>query len=219
MSQGIKGIGGKILLLLLVLAILAGLTLGLSAYVVSSTQASLLDPDGPAPEGLDCVLVLGCGVRPDGSPSDMLADRLEQGIALYQAGWADKLLLSGDNGQENYNEVGVMEAYALERGVPGEDIVLDHAGFCTYDSVYRARDIFGAKRLVIITQAYHLSRALYIAQALGLDAWGVGADLRPYRGQAVRELREVLARDKDFFWALAQPDPKFLGEKLPLHPQ
>lgn len=112
-----------------------------------------------------------------------------------------------------------MEAYALERGVPGEDIVLDHAGFCTYDSVYRARDIFGAKRLVIITQAYHLSRALYIAQALGLDAWGVGADLRPYRGQAVRELREVLARDKDFFWALAQPDPKFLGEKLPLHPQ
>ena len=156
------------MLLLLVLAILAGLTLGLSAYVVSSTQASFLDPDGPAPEGLDCVLVLGCGVRPDGSPSDMLADRLEQGIALYQAGWADKLLLSGDNGQENYNEVGVMEAYALERGVPGEDIVLDHAGFCTYDSVYRARDIFGAKRLVIITQAYHLSRALYIAQALGL---------------------------------------------------
>ncbi len=206
------------MLLLLVLAILAGLVLGLSAYLVTRTQARFLDPDGPSPEGLDCVLVLGCGVRPDGSPSDMLADRMEQGIALYRAGWADKLLLSGDNGQENYNEVGVMRSYALERDVPEEDIVLDHAGFCTYDSIYRARDIFGAKRLVIITQAYHLHRALYIAQALDLEAWGVGADLRPYRNQTVRELREVLARDKDFFWTLAQPEPKFLGEKLPLHP-
>lgn len=214
----IKGLGGKILLLLLVLAILAGLVLSLSAYMVSRTQPRFLAPDGPPPEKLDCVLVLGCGVRPDGSPSDMLADRMEQGIALYQAGWTDKLLLSGDNGQENYNEVGVMRAYALERGVPEGDIVLDHAGFCTYDSVYRARDIFGAKRLVIVTQAYHLSRALYIAQALGLEAWGVGADLRPYRNQTVRELREVLARDKDFFCCLAQPKPKFLGDPIPLHP-
>lgn len=210
--------GGKLLLALLILAILAGLASGVSAYIVTSTQARFLAPDGPPPEGLDCVLVLGCGVRPDGSPSDMLADRLEQGIALYQGGWADKLLLSGDNGQENYNEVGVMEAYALERGVPREDIVLDHAGFCTYDSVYRARDIFRARRLVIVTQAYHLSRALYIARALGLEAWGVGADLRPYRGQTARELREVLARDKDFLWALTQPEPKFLGEPIPLHP-
>ncbi len=210
----------KLLLSLLLVVLLIGAAVfGVSGYVVASTRDRFLSPEDAPPEDLDCILVLGCGVRPDGSPSNMLEDRLKTGVALYHAGWSDKLLLSGDNGQENYNEVGVMRRCALEAGVPEEDIVLDHAGFCTYDSVYRARDIFGAKRLVIVTQEYHLSRALYIARSLGLEAWGVGSDLRRYRGEAARQVREVLARDKDFLWSLVQPEPKLLGEPIPLRPE
>ena len=107
-------------------------------------------------------------------------------------------------------------AEAIAQGVPQEDIVTDHAGFSTYDSLYRARDIFGAERVVIVTQEYHLSRALYLAEALGLEAWGVAAAPRNDAGQIGRDFREVLARDKAFLWAIFQPKPKFLGDPVPL---
>lgn len=202
--------------LLVVVVLLVGLVFGGSAWVVTSTRDRLLSTEDTPPEGAECILVLGCSVRPDGSPSLMLTDRLRRAVELYQAGWAPKLLMSGDNGQEEYNEVAVMKAWAVEHGVPPEDIVLDYAGFSTYDSVYRARDIFSVSRMIVVTQEYHMYRALYLARALGVEAWGVAADGQNYPGQQARDLREILARDKDILSALLKPQPKYLGQKEPL---
>lgn len=214
---GTKGRVRRVVLALLCLAVLgAALVLGISAYMTATTRDRILSPKDTPPEGLDCVLVLGCGVRPDGSPTPMLASRIGRAVELYEAGWGDKLLMSGDNSREDYNEVGTMTAEAVAQGVPQGDIVTDHAGFSTYDSLYRARDIFGAERVVIVTQEYHLSRALYLADALGLEAWGVAAAPRNDAGQIGRDLREILARDKAFLWAILQPKPKFLGDPVPL---
>ena len=146
----------------------------------------------------------------------MLADRLATGVALKQAGVSTKLLMSGDHGQEEYNEVAVMKQYAIEKGVTSEDVFMDHAGFSTYDSIYRAKEIFGAKKVLIVTQEYHLYRALYVAEEIGMEAYGVPADTRTYFGQTKRDIREVLARVKDFFMVCAQAKPVYLGEVISL---
>lgn len=197
-------------------ALLLALALGVNGYVVLSTRDRVLSlAEGP-PGEVDCILVLGCGVYADGSPTPMLRDRLTRGVALYQAGWGDRLLLSGDNRSVYYNELATMYQVSRDLGAPGEAIVLDYAGLSTYDSLYRARDIFGVERLVIVTQDYHLSRALYLARALGLEAWGVAAEGEDRPGQLYRELREILARDKDFLWAILQPEATILGDPEPL---
>ena len=144
----------------------------LSAYVKSETAARILSAEEAAKQDADCILVLGCGVRPDGTPSLTLTDRLETGIALYRAGAAEKLLMSGDHGTEDYDEVNTMKRIAKESGVPSTDIFMDHAGFSTYDSVYRAKEIFCAEKVIIVSQRYHLPRALYVAEKLGLDCGG-----------------------------------------------
>ena len=141
-----------------------------------STRDRVLTTGDTPPEGVDCILVLGCGVYADGSPTPMLYDRLARGVELYGAGWADVLLLSGDNRSADYNELATMDRVAQDLGAPAEAITLDYAGLSTYDSLYRAREIFGVASLVIVTQDYHLSRALYLAEALGLEAWGVAAE-------------------------------------------
>lgn len=178
----------------------------LSAEEAASLKA--LDPQ--------CIIVLGAGVYSDGTPSPMLRDRLDTGIALYKAGTAPKLLLTGDNGQVEYNEVDVMLNYALDKGVPKEDIFLDHAGFSTYDSVYRANYIFGVEKAVVVTQTYHLFRALYGCNRMGIEALGVGADQDSYVGSRARELREVLARDKDWAKWILKPEPTYLGDEIPI---
>lgn len=162
----------------------------------------------------DCALVLGCGVRPDGTPSNMLHDRLITGVKLYNDGKVKKLIMSGDHGRKNYDEVNVMKDFAVSLGVPSEDIFMDHAGFCTYDSVCRAKKIFTAESIIIVSQKYHLYRALYIADMLGISARGTAADLSTYPGQSVRSAREFLARVKDFFTGILKPDPKYLGETI-----
>ena len=185
--------------LVLLFAAGIGAVFGVNAYVQASVQDRILTEEQAAElEEIDCVLVLGCGLEADGSPSPMLHDRLQQGVALYQKEAAPKLLVSGDHGREEYDEVNAMKRFAEEQGVPSEDVFMDHAGFSTDESVYRARDIFQVRRMVIVTQEYHLSRALYIAKRLGIEAWGVPADPRTYSGQTARDLREILARDKDF---------------------
>ena len=146
----------------------------------------------------------------------MLKDRLDAGIALYKAKVAPKLLLTGDNGQVDYNEVEVMLQYAVANDVPSEDIFLDHAGFSTYESVYRAKAIFEVKSMVVVTQRYHLFRALYGCRAMGIRALGAGADQESYRGKEMREAREVLARDKDLLKWIVKPKPTFLGDKIPI---
>lgn len=203
----------------LILIVILGLCLlfGIDFYVRSSTKDRIISPeDISSVSDADCILVLGAGIRTDGSPSPMLQDRLNTGIELYQNGAAPKLLMSGDHGRKKYNEVQTMKDIALDQGVPSEDVFMDHAGFSTYDSLYRARDVFQARKVIIVTQKYHLYRALYIARSLGLDAWGVSADTRRYRGQSQRDFREILARDKDFFVSVFKPLPKYLGDTIPI---
>ena len=205
------------ILALFCLGITGGLAVfGLSSFVKNRTADKIVNETEAAKLDADCILVLGCGVREDGTPSLMLRDRLETGVALYEAGAAPKLLMSGDHGRKDYDEVNLMKDYAMEKGIPSEDIFMDHAGFSTYDSMVRARDIFCAKTVVIVSQEYHLYRALYLAEKLGLEAYGVPALDVNYRGQAYREFREMLARSKDFCTAVIQPQPKFLGEKIPI---
>ena len=193
---------------------LAVTVLTLSGVVVNSGAQRLVTEEQAVQSARDCIVVFGAGVWENGRLSDMLADRMDVGIALYKAGAAGKLLLSGDHGQADYNEVGAMRDYALAAGVREEDIFLDHAGFSTYETLRRAQDIFGVESAVLVTQEYHLYRALYIAEALELDAVGVAADLHVYRGQWMRELREIAARNKDVFTCLFRPDPTYLGESI-----
>lgn len=185
-------------------------------YVKLSAKHRILSPADAGSLDADCILILGAGVRAGGVPSPMLQDRLLQGIELYQTGASKRLLMSGDHGQKAYDEVNVMKQFAIDREVPSTAVFMDHAGFSTYESVYRAKAIFQAERIMIVTQKYHLYRALYIAKALGLDAWGVASDPRPYAGQEYRELREILGRIKDFFKVMSKPAPTYLGEPIPL---
>ena len=206
--------------LLIIAAVLAALAAGTvfvpDIIVVSSAKDRIITADEAAElQDTDCVLVLGAGVR-NGSPTPMLRDRLITGISLYKSGAAPKIIMSGDHGREDYDEVNVMKSYAVENGVPDSDVFMDHAGFSTYDSVYRAKAVFEADSIIIVTQKYHLYRALYIAERLGVNAVGVSADLDDYSGQLKRDLREIAARDKDFFSCLFKPEPKYLGEKIPV---
>ena len=164
---------------------------------------------------IDCIMVLGCGVYQN-NPTPLLEDRLKRGVAVFQTGVSPKILMSGDHGQENYDEVNVMKQYALDQGIPEKDIFMDHAGFSTYESMCRAREIFGIDKMIIVTQKYHLPRAVYLARKLGIEAYGIASDYRNFGGQFYRDCREVLARVKDFFVAIIQPDPTYLGEAIPI---
>ncbi len=188
----------------------------LSVYMVKATEKNIFTADTfKNDEKADCILILGAGVK-DGRPKPMLRDRLLIGIELYKSGAAKKIIMSGDHGRADYDEVNVMRAFALEQGVSAEDIFLDHAGFSTYDSVYRAKNIFGAENIIIVSQKYHLYRALYIAKKLDVKAVGVSADLNTYGGQLKRDIREIIARDKDFFKCIVKPEAEIMGDKIPL---
>lgn len=176
--------------------------------IISRKEASQL-------ENVDCILVLGAGIWRDG-PSPMLEDRLNEAIALYNENVSAKIVMSGDHGKVDYDEVNVMKNYAIENGVPSENIFMDHAGFSSYESIYRVKEIFGAKKVVVVTQKYHLFRTLYIANQLGIEAYGVNSDPRRYVGAIYRELREVIARNKDFFGCILKVKPTYLGEKISL---
>ena len=205
-------------LALILLAVLGiSVVLGINGYVLAQTKDKILSTAQAAElEEVDCILVLGCQVKSDGTPSHMLEDRIKRGVALYEAGAAPKLLMSGDHGREEYDEVGAMKNYAIENGVPSENVFMDHAGFSTYETVYRAKEIFQADKVIIVTQEYHLYRALYIAEQFGVEAYGVSADLNRYAGQSMRDFREVLARCKDWAMCIFKPEPTYLGEAIPV---
>lgn len=208
----------KLLIVGLCLAVVGAIAVfSVNGYVKSSVKDRLLDEQRAAKlENVDCILVLGCMVHEDGSPSHMLEDRIKKGIELYKLGAAPKLLMSGDHGKVDYDEVATMKRLAMEAGIPSEDVFMDHAGFSTYESMYRARDVFRAKKIIIVSQEYHLYRAIYSARQLGLDAYGVSSDYREYSGQWHRDLREVLARCKDFGMCIFKPEPTFLGDAIPV---
>jgi len=165
----------------------------------------------------DAVIVLGARVYTDGTPSPILEDRLLYAYALYKNGKAPKILVSGDHGTKRYDEVNVMRSWLLARGVPEEDIFMDHAGFNTYDSMYRAREVFGVKTLLISTQRFHMARSLYIARRLGIDAHGCASDDKDiYRTRYVK-FREVFAKGRAFLDVeIVKRSPKYLGEPIPI---
>ncbi|MEE3362941.1 MAG: ElyC/SanA/YdcF family protein [Anaerovoracaceae bacterium] len=214
-------------MILKILLIILAVLLIVNFYVVLSTMPDIVtdiksEPAKYSSEEItelkngspECILVLGAAVKPDGQPSRMLKHRLDAAIELYKEGAAPKLLVSGDNGSADYNEVDCMYKYALAAGVPSEDIFLDHAGFSTYESVYRARDVFNVDSMIIVTQKYHLYRALYISDKLGVKAKGVGADQQYYKMQVYYSAREILARDKDVVKCIAKPEPTYLGDSF-----
>ena len=203
-------------IMIIVLIILFAMILLINFLVKNSTKKQIITEDEAIKlEDIDCILVLGAGVRGN-QPSHMLEDRLLEAISLYENNVSSKIIMSGDHGRKDYDEVNIMKDFAIEKGIPSEDIFMDHAGFSSYESIYRAKEIFQAKKIVIITQEYHLYRSLYIANQLGIEAYGVGADPRQYVGQAYRELREILARNKDFIKCIFKPEPTYLGETIPV---
>lgn len=208
----------KILIALLIVVLLVGLfVLGVNIFVKSSVSDKIVTVEKAKDMNADCIIVLGAGLRPDGKPTWMLEDRIKVGDELYKNHAAPKIIMSGDHGRESYDEVNAMKKYAKSEGVPSKDIFMDHAGFETYDTMYRARDVFGAKKVIIVTQKYHLYRAMYAAKKLGLDAYGVSATKRKYDNkQWIRDIREWLARVKIFGKCITKPKPKFLGKKIDL---
>jgi len=211
----------RVFILIIILGCLAFLGIvvmfSVNAYVKHVGGKNLLTTEEAAKlQDVDCIIVLGCQVRSDGRPSDMLSDRLMRGISLYQRQVAPKMIMSGDHGQHTYDEVNTMKNVAVSVGIPSSDVFMDHAGFSTYESMYRAKEVFEAKKVVVVSQEYHLYRALYIAEKLGLEAYGVHSDYRRYLGQTNRELREVLARCKDFVQVAFKPEPTFLGNAIPV---
>ncbi len=204
-------LGGLALVAAAVIVILNAVVVGAAAPYIHAIG----DTDSETPA--DCVLVPGAMVYSDDRLSFILQDRVDYAIQLYEEGQAKRLLFSGDHGQTDYDEVNAMKDYAVAQGVPEDDIFLDHAGFSTYESLYRARDVFEVKSVIIVTQQFHLSRAVYVARELGLEASGVNSNPRRYGNETKDALRESLARVKDFFYVnLFHPLPKYLGEAIPI---
>lgn len=208
----------KVIITLIIIIVLSVIyVFSVNAYVKLSTKDKILTiKEATKLEDIDCILVLGAGIWGD-KPSPMLEDRLLTGIELYNKKISNKIVMSGDHGQEEYDEVNIMKQYAIDNGIESSDIFMDHAGFSTYESIYRIKEIFNAKKVVIVTQKYHLHRALYIAEQLGIEAYGVNSDPRKYQGQLFREIREILARNKDFINCIIKPEPTYLGETIPVN--
>ena len=206
---------GKKIFFLLFLLILIGIigTLIINLYMINSTKNQIVELDD-INEEYDAIVILGCKVNGN-TPSLMLARRLDKGIEVYNK-LHTKILLTGDHGKNNYDEVDVMKAY-LNDDIDENDIFLDHAGFNTYDSLYRAKYIFMAKKIIIITQEYHMYRALYLANKLDIEAVGVVASDIPQKVVMLKnEVREILSRDKNFFKGIIKPKSKYLGEVIPI---
>lgn len=206
------GLGGIIVFFLCLCMVFS-----INFYVKETTKKQILDDNSiNSIQDVDAILVLGAGIWGD-KPSHMLEDRLLEAISLYEKKIAPKIIMSGDHGRKEYDEVNIMKDFAIQKGVPSLDIFMDHAGFSSYDSLYRAKEIFGVKKIVVVTQEYHLYRALFIANKLGIEAYGISANPREYAGQAKRELREILARNKDFFKCILKPKPTYLGAAIPIN--
>ena len=202
----------NIAIIMLIMIIIASLT---NLYIILITKSKIKSIEELKDENIDCIIVLGAGIR-NNKPSNMLEDRLLTSIDLYNNKISNKIIASGDHGQKNYDEVNVMKNYLIENGIPSEDIFMDHAGFSTYDSIYRAKETFKAKKVVIVTQKYHLYRALYIAKKLDLESYGVIANRRTYPYQIKRDIREFIARIKDLIKCIFKPKPTYLGEIIPV---
>ena len=207
----------KRVLILGIVGFVSGLLfiVSINLYIVGSTRGDIhtsLDSVPTQQTGL----LLGALVHSDGSLSTAVQDRVDTTVELYRDGKISKILVSGDHGQVNYDEVNTIRKHLMAKGVKEEDIFLDHAGFDTYDSVYRARDVFQVKSIVIISQAFHLPRAVFVAKALDVDAVGYVADKQDYPQRKRNTVREWLARIKSWKDVVVEPQPTYLGETIPI---
>ncbi len=202
----------KIIMFLICILIVG--TISINLYMTNYSNKYIIDIDSYKKlNNLDCIIVLGSGMVGD-KPTPILEDRLIKGIELYNLGVTDKILMSGDHGNTYHDEVNLMKKYAIETGIPSNNIFMDHAGFSTYETMYRAKEIFKVDKAVLVTQEYHMYRSIYIARKMGIEAYGVTTD--NLKGDKYREAREVLARNKDFFSVIIKPNPKYLGEEIPI---
>lgn len=188
------------------------------ALAVLGANLAVLDggSGGRVAGSVDCALVLGAGVRDDGSPSDVLRDRLDEAIDLHRAGRVTRIIVSGDHRTPHYDEPNAMRVYLEANGVPSSAIFMDHAGLDTYSSMWRARHVFGASRIVVVTQQFHLARAVWCARALGMEAEGSAADRHVYRGIAWLQMREVVSRTKAFVDVTVGRAPRHAGPAVDL---
>lgn len=192
------------------------LTISVSIYINKVSAPFIFSDPNQVPES-EAALILGSRVYTNGEMSDILKDRSIKAIELYNLGKVEKLLVSGDHGKKEYDEVNTVKNYLLANKIPAEDIFLDHAGFDTYDSLYRAKEIFQIKKLVIVTQEFHLSRAVYIGNSLGMETYGYIADRQPYIAAKWNSFRESLARVKAFLDLLLNSKPSYLGDQIPIN--
>lgn len=198
--------------------LLGFILLAVDFYVAAVGRQKLLTFDELSGQPkYDCVIVPGALVYDSGRPSAMLRDRLDMAVRIYQSGVTDRILVSGDHGRTDYNEVGVMRQYLLDAGIPAEHVFMDHAGFDTYDTLYRAQSIFGVRRALITTQDFHLLRALYIGDRLGLDLQGVDCGYVIASEKSRYRFREYPARFKAFLdCEIFFADPTYSGETIPI---
>ncbi len=192
---------------LTVFVIFITVTIRLESYRYITTDEQLLPTTQTA-------LVLGAGLLTSGKLSAIFKDRIDIAILLYTTGKVDKILVSGDDGTATHNEVNPAREYLLSQGIPSTDIFLDHAGFDTYSSMYRAKVIFHVKSATIVTQSFHLPRSIFIARRLGINAYGAPADQHPYSFK--NNIREVFATVKAYFNVMYGRVPKYLGEEIPI---
>lgn len=206
----------KILIIGVVLFILFITSLAVINYLVVIPYKDRIVDISSLEGKYDAILVLGAGIWGD-KPSPMLEDRLKTAYELYQKGYSDKIIVSGDHTKNDYDEVNVMKSFLIdEYDIPSKAIYMDHAGISTYDSMYRVGKVFDVKDVIVVTQKYHLYRALYLGDKLGLNVTGVSADLRPYQGQSKREVREFLARIKDYFKGIILPESVYESNAIPI---
>ena len=202
--------------LIFIVVMLGIMTLVINKHIIKVTKDYIITEDEAINDHYDCIVVLGASVKSNGTPSKMLEDRLEEGLILYFAKASNKLLMSGDHEKDEYDEVNTMKNYAIENGVESSDIFMDHAGLSTYDSMYRLKNIFNVNKVLIVSQEYHLYRALYIARKLGLDAYATPAEDKNYYGQFYRDMREIVARVKDYFKVKISPESTYTGDVIPV---
>lgn len=200
----------------LILAVIATILFTVSTYNYTDKIGKSLTVSIEETQASDCIIVLGAGIVGN-RPSISLANRLDKAIEVYNLGHTKKILVSGDHGQSSYDEVNVMRNYLLEKGIPKDDIFMDHAGFSTYDSMYRARSVFKVTSAIVVTQSLHLRRALYIGDKMGIKVTGVEAKNSTVKSTALQSIREYPARVKAYLQCeILHSKPKFLGDVIPI---
>ncbi len=197
--------------------LLAGILIwpGVNLYYLLSTRTQMAH-SLPEVRPAQAALLLGARVYRKNRVSQIVYDRIVKSVELYRSGKVRKILISGDHGTVQYDEVNTIKARLLSYHIPARDIFMDHAGFSTYESVYRAREIFRVKSMIIVTQGFHLPRALFLARRFGIQAQGFAADRIIYRSRHYNAFRESLARVKDLGFALLRPPPTYLGKTIPI---